>query len=622
MNPNYVGYSDNTEVQKPANMLFFNSAATATATGHEVNTAQISHAPLSQSQHFVGVPLSAAVGSPNSHYHDHPSVLGQREIQASHGAIPSVHYNLWKSVDQAGGVNLQNISSVVAATNSSDSRPAVSPTQQGLSLTLSPQQRGYRSLPTNNDVTVSQKLGSSTSLSAVSDGVNNLQSVILGSKYLKAAQQLLDELVVLGKGTKNDGGVAGEAAEKRKIIRESTGVNAEAFGTKGCETELTTAQRQEIQMKKAKLINMLDEVELRYRQYHQQMQIVVASFEMAAGFGSAKSYTQLALKTISKQFRCLRDAISAQLNAISKSLGDVENSGEKFQGSRLKFVDHQFRQQRSLQQLGMMQNSAWRPQRGLPERAVSVLRAWLFENFLHPYPKDSDKHSLAKQTGLSRSQVSNWFINARVRLWKPMVEEMYLEEMKNPESNISNENTSKSEAAVRELVTKSTALEENNNGNIQEILGKNSKKPRNVEHNSPSNSIPMQMEAKAADQTSVGLSGDNYLTLMAANTSHSNRFNTYAIEDLGRFNGPEQLGTRFHGNNVFLTLGLPPSENIKLGTRTETAGTVENNYNRVNNLQESHSNIGYRDQIVDFQNRKPYSAQILSDFVAEAFTST
>ncbi|CAD6211780.1 unnamed protein product [Miscanthus lutarioriparius] len=30
-------------------------------------------------------------------------------------------------------------------------------------------------------------------------------------------------------------------------------------------------------------------------------------------------------------------------------------------------------------------------------------------------------------------QVSNWFINARVRLWKPMVEEMYSEEMKDPQ---------------------------------------------------------------------------------------------------------------------------------------------------------------------------------------------
>lgn len=31
-------------------------------------------------------------------------------------------------------------------------------------------------------------------------------------------------------------------------------------------------------------------------------------------------------------------------------------------------------------------------------------------------------------------QVSNWFINARVRLWKPMVEEMYLEETKEEEN--------------------------------------------------------------------------------------------------------------------------------------------------------------------------------------------
>ncbi|RZC52095.1 hypothetical protein C5167_020523 [Papaver somniferum] len=35
---------------------------------------------------------------------------------------------------------------------------------------------------------------------------------------------------------------------------------------------------------------------------------------------------------------------------------------------------------------------------------------------------------LASQTGLSKNQVSNWFINARVRLWKPMIEEIYKEE--------------------------------------------------------------------------------------------------------------------------------------------------------------------------------------------------
>lgn len=37
-------------------------------------------------------------------------------------------------------------------------------------------------------------------------------------------------------------------------------------------------------------------------------------------------------------------------------------------------------------------------------------------------------------------QVSNWFINARVRLWKPMVEEMYLEEQKDGGAATADEN--------------------------------------------------------------------------------------------------------------------------------------------------------------------------------------
>lgn len=132
---------------------------------------------------------------------------------------------------------------------------------------------------------------------------------------------------------------------------------------------------------------MAAQVEQRYRQYHQQTQIVVSSFEAMAGFGSARTYTSLALQTISKRFRCLKDAIIGQIRATSKSLGEEDGQiggGKGEGGSRLRFVDHHLRQQRALQQLGMMQHNAWRPQRGLPERAVSVLRAWLFEHFLHP----------------------------------------------------------------------------------------------------------------------------------------------------------------------------------------------------------------------------------------------
>jgi hypothetical protein len=81
----------------------------------------------------------------------------------------------------------------------------------------------------------------------------------------------------------------------------------------------------------------------------------------------------------------LRDAIGNQLKIVKRALGeDVYRNAGLGETSRLRYVDQQIRQQRALQQLGMLQQHAWRPQRGLPERAVSVLRAWLFEHFLHP----------------------------------------------------------------------------------------------------------------------------------------------------------------------------------------------------------------------------------------------
>lgn len=53
-----------------------------------------------------------------------------------------------------------------------------------------------------------------------------------------------------------------------------------------------------------------------------------------------------------------------------------------------------------------------------------VLREWLYQHFDRPYPSDRDKMILSNVTGLSRTQVSNWFINARVRIWQPLVLEL------------------------------------------------------------------------------------------------------------------------------------------------------------------------------------------------------
>ncbi|XP_051124468.1 BEL1-like homeodomain protein 11 [Andrographis paniculata] len=250
---------------------------------------------------------------------------------------------------------------------------------------------------------------------------------LCSSRYLKAAQDLLDEIVTVHRAPKMSEKVRNQSNDANSK-RDSLNVDANDPSTDRIPRNLSPADRHDLQNKITKLLGMLDEVDRRYKQYCHQMQVVSSSFEMAAGRGAAHPYTSLAQRTISRQFRCLCDAIKKQIQSAQRSLGE-EDSSPNGVGvlSRLRYVDQQLRQQKAIQQFGVMRQP-WRPQRGLPETAVSILRAWLFEHFLHPYPKDSEKIVLGRQTGLTRNQVANWFINARVRLWKPMIEEMYKEE--------------------------------------------------------------------------------------------------------------------------------------------------------------------------------------------------
>ncbi|KAF7051123.1 hypothetical protein CFC21_059401 [Triticum aestivum] len=218
---------------------------------------------------------------------------------------------------------------------------------------------------------------------------------------------------------------------------EAGGGEASSSSTSGWtpSAQIQAMEALELKRLKDRLYVMLEEVDRRYRRYCEQMRGLAGGFEAVAGERAASGYTAVAARTISRHFRSLRDGIVAQLQAVRKALGekDVAPPGmTRGDTPRLKVLDQCIRQQKAMHQNGgmMMDSHPWRPQRGLPERAVTILRAWLFEHFLNPYPSDVDKHILARQTGLSRSQVSNWFINARVRLWKPMVEEMYVEEMK------------------------------------------------------------------------------------------------------------------------------------------------------------------------------------------------
>ena len=55
----------------------------------------------------------------------------------------------------------------------------------------------------------------------------------------------------------------------------------------------------------------------------------------------------------------------------------------------------------------------------LPKAVIYHLKTWLLEHEDHPYPTEEEKRGFCETTGLDISQVSNWFVNARRRIFAP-----------------------------------------------------------------------------------------------------------------------------------------------------------------------------------------------------------
>lgn len=307
MNPNYVPYSDAAQHPTP-NMLFPNPNTTTTASptpvAHALNLSNFSHAPPSlnhiQQHHQVGVTIPAS----NILRSDTPtqrSFLGQHDLSGFHSFAaannPRVHYNLWGTVvaDQTppSATGTATATATTASSNGSECAVTVALTaaeysqnigfhrpihQQGLSLSLSSQQAPFGSLSGEVDVSPASRGGGDDVR------VTGMNGVVLGSRYLKAAQELLEEVVNVGKEIMCRGESVVEGAnstkEKRKAnINEwtsSSGVGSSGGGDNGGGgrsqgAELSTAQRQELQMKKSKLVTMLDEVYITFIYIHTYM---------------------------------------------------------------------------------------------------------------------------------------------------------------------------------------------------------------------------------------------------------------------------------------------------------------------------------------------------------------
>ncbi|CCF59397.1 hypothetical protein KAFR_0G03650 [Kazachstania africana CBS 2517] len=51
----------------------------------------------------------------------------------------------------------------------------------------------------------------------------------------------------------------------------------------------------------------------------------------------------------------------------------------------------------------------------LPKETIQILNAWLLNHLHNPYPTSQEKRDLLIKTGLTKIQLSNWFINVRRR---------------------------------------------------------------------------------------------------------------------------------------------------------------------------------------------------------------
>ncbi|CAN6309843.1 unnamed protein product [Urochloa humidicola] len=250
-------------------------------------------------------------------------------------------------------------------------------------------------------------------------------AVLRGSRYLRPAQELLGEAVRMAADLSAGAGDEEAAADAEKQDRLDAGGYQAA-------RRAATNDGDGIQ---AKLLGLLSELESRQERYFGELGRVASSFEPALGDGAASAYTSLMAQAMARHFGNLRRAILRRLRLHAAAAAATKRSlslragvgGEEEEEEVTEEMVERVARRTKLAAVARAEQ-AWRPLRGLPEGSVTVLRAWLFDHFLHPYPDDGEKLRLAVTTGLSRSQISNWFINARVRLWKPMVEEMYKDE--------------------------------------------------------------------------------------------------------------------------------------------------------------------------------------------------
>jgi hypothetical protein len=254
------------------NMLYSNNASSGPYTEFS--------GIIQQQQNFMELP-----GHPSSVSHDSSSKEATNMVssfieQRSFGPLKDMKNEmLMHLMDGAhsGGSNLihndvHNTAQLeFGMLNNHNSTSVLSAPGQGLSLSLNT----HILAPSYPNWSVKSDLLTPQLYQGDDNRIKNMQSeasqAIRNSKYLKAAQELLDEIVNVWKSVKRkvDKGHAepGKAdAKETEGGTNSEGVssNPQEYGVNAAAAELSSAEKQELQNKMAKLMVMLDEVRLLY----------------------------------------------------------------------------------------------------------------------------------------------------------------------------------------------------------------------------------------------------------------------------------------------------------------------------------------------------------------------
>jgi len=105
----------------------------------------------------------------------------------------------------------------------------------------------------------------------------------------------------------------------------------------------------------------------------------------------------------------------------------------------------------------------------LPRKAVRRLKEFLYDHFDNPYPSETQKSRLARELGLDVNQVNTWFINARMRLWKPLIEKVFNQMKTRLEASL---DACKAKRQVNQSGTSAESEREENEKEVNTLLEK------------------------------------------------------------------------------------------------------------------------------------------------------